>query len=172
MTDTSFVKKLGGWFWSSVSKFLDAVATGMFYAAIGSFLSGIGVLCYQGLFWLKYGTWESITIFDVLKEILPLPFLRWFVHPDDWVGFHTVMVFVLSSSIVWLLAFLVVPLIYGVSILSAYATLAQRPSRREGQGGTSLEDVSRISLLLRRILLRRARPQESKDTKTTKREHE
>ena len=94
----SRLERIEQWCWHGGTKTLDAIAMGLFNLIGVPFLAGLGILGYQGLFWLKHGTWKPITTFDILSNFLPLNFMKWVIVPTDWVGLSEVAYFILFSS--------------------------------------------------------------------------
>ena len=54
-------------------------------------LSGLAVLVYQSLFWLKLGYWKPLASRLVLNKVLPVDFLRWFHNPQSWLGLKKII---------------------------------------------------------------------------------
>jgi len=104
--------RMQDWLRDVPTKLRDFLAMGLFYAAGGSFLGGLGLLVYQALFWLKHGTWEPITVFVAIKEFLPARFMFWLVEPSDWIGMSKLVTYALFCSLWWVLILFAVPLIY------------------------------------------------------------
>lgn len=49
-------------------------------------LSGLGVLLYQGLLWLRWGDWFEFNLFEFTKPYLPADFIAWLAAPETWIG--------------------------------------------------------------------------------------
>jgi hypothetical protein len=98
ITKPSLVNKLEDGFWYVGVKTLDALARGVFYVVPGLIMAGCLVLLYQVVFWLKHGTWEPITVFDAVFEVLPAPFKSWLLHPTNWLGLWKLVGYVFQPA--------------------------------------------------------------------------
>ncbi|MDE3041138.1 MAG: hypothetical protein KGJ82_11275 [Nitrospirota bacterium] len=150
-TKTSFLDKLNAMFWYCWSLILEAVANVLIFAAPGAILVGGVLFLYQGMLWLKHGTWKSITVLDALGDLLTAEFLYWIVAPTDWQGLSKLAAFVLSCSMWWVLmalgAILAVPLIaLGLKINDA-ATISRPTVKAPPKKAASLEEMSGAELL-------------------------
>jgi hypothetical protein len=139
--------------WRVVAKALDSLAKGLIFTIPVIWAAGLGLLAYQGVSWLKHGTWKSITILDAVKEFLPGN-LR-IDQPTDWLGVTT---FILSLSAWWVLMLLgmllAYPLLYvSIVISNASDKLSPPPPVKP----SSLEEVSGAELV-RRVLRKKPRP--------------
>ena len=54
-------------------------------------LSGVAVLAYQSLFWLKLGSWKPLASRLVLNQVLPANFLHWLHNPHSWLGLKKII---------------------------------------------------------------------------------
>ena len=54
-------------------------------------LSGLIVLIYQDMFWLKMGTWKPLTSQLVLDQVMPANFLHWLHNPRSWLGLNKII---------------------------------------------------------------------------------
>lgn len=135
------VAKLDDWFWRVIEKTLDALAMGLFCVVPGIFMAGGGLLIYQGVFWLKHGTWEPITVYDAVYELLPAPFIAWLLHPTAWFGLYKIVGYTLFCSLWWILivlgALLAVPLFYFALVISDAASRLSHPTETTSQDVTS-----------------------------------
>ena len=149
----SFINKINERGWRVVAKALDSLAKGLIYAIPVIWAAGLGLLAYQGVSWLKHGTWKSITILDAFNEFLPGN-LR-IDQPTDSLGLWQVTKFILSSSAWWVLMLLGMLLAYPLLHLSlvisnALDKLSPPPSVKP----SSLEEASG-AVLLRKVLKKR-----------------
>jgi hypothetical protein len=54
-------------------------------------LSGIAVLAYQSITWVRLGHWKSMGSRLVLNKVLPSNFFRWLHTPTSWVGLKKIL---------------------------------------------------------------------------------
>ena len=54
-------------------------------------LSGLAVLVYQSLFWLKLGSWKPLASSLVLDQFMPANFLHWLHNPHSWLGLNKII---------------------------------------------------------------------------------
>ncbi len=54
-------------------------------------ISGLAVLMYQSLFWLKLGYWKPLSSKLVLNRILPAVFLNWLNNTESWLGIKKII---------------------------------------------------------------------------------
>ena len=54
-------------------------------------ISGLAVLMYQSLFWLKLGYWKPLSSRLVLNRILPVVFLNWLNNTESWLGIKKII---------------------------------------------------------------------------------
>jgi hypothetical protein len=54
-------------------------------------ISGLAVLVYQGLFWLKLGRWKPLASNLVLDQVLPVNSLYWLHNPHSWLGLKKII---------------------------------------------------------------------------------
>jgi hypothetical protein len=142
--------------WRVVAKALDSLAKGLIYAIPVIWAAGLSLLAYQGVAWLKHGTWKSITILDAVKEFLPGN-LR-IDQPTDWLGLWQVTTFILSSSAWWVLMLLGMLLAYPLLYLSiVISNVSDKLSPPPPVIPSSLEEASGTELL-RRVLRKKPRP--------------
>jgi hypothetical protein len=144
----SIIDKINERGWRVVAKTLDTLAKGLIYTILVIWAAGFGLLAYQGVFWLKHGTWKTITVLDAFKEFLPGNFLLWIDQPTDWLGLSQVTKFILSSSawcvLILLGMFLAYPLLYlSIVISNASDELSPPPPVQS----SSLEEASGAELL-------------------------
>ncbi len=90
--------------------------------------SGIGVLAYQSLIWLKHGYWQALESKLVLNKVLPTNFLQWLHNPRSWSGLNKIIspVFNLSLAMFLLVFGLVV-----ILLLAKVFDLFLRPTNGE-----------------------------------------
>ena len=139
-----------------VAKALDSLAKGLIYAIPVIWAAGLSLLVYQGVSWLKHGTWKSITILDAFKEFLPGN-LR-IDQPTNWLGLWQVTMFILSSSAWWVLMLLSMLLAYPLLYLSiVISNASDKLSPPPPVKPSSLEEASGAELL-RKVLRKKRLP--------------
>jgi hypothetical protein len=66
-------------------------------------ISGLTVLGYQSLFWLKLGQWKSIDSRLLLNEVLPINFFQWLHSPYSWIGLKKLIIPIFNIPLALLL---------------------------------------------------------------------
>jgi hypothetical protein len=103
-------------YWIMLIAFLPGlVMSGMlFYFSI--------VLIYQEIYlWFKYAISIDVDVYSCLTinpkycqdivsafsfDLIPQAFTQWLAHPNDWLGLHSIVIYILKIFPIWLLGFI------------------------------------------------------------------
>ena len=82
---------LMGNFWDNLNQFKENKKFDsdkvLFLVFLGIFLSGIGIILWQILYYLKTGEWFSMSVVFLLQKIG----FEWTSNPTDWIGIYNLL---------------------------------------------------------------------------------
>jgi hypothetical protein len=72
---------------------------GIFWLGIFLIAASFVILAIQIILFLKEGAWPQWVLLDVMGPLFSPRFRRWLTSPDDWLGLHKIVMFVLNAPI-------------------------------------------------------------------------
>lgn len=80
----------------------DKFFSGILYLlGIGILLAGLALAAYQVFLFLYQGAWSSYSLLRFI-DIMPLQFQAWIVRPDQWLGLHKLVYWLLDIPLAFL----------------------------------------------------------------------
>lgn len=79
----------------------DSLVEGLMMAGLFLFPVVFLILAAQSIFYLKDGVWLKWVLFLLISSVLPLPFLQWLSSPQDWIGLHKIVAWILLENPLW-----------------------------------------------------------------------